>query len=343
MNKILDRGKSKGGSYVEKEGLRTAVIALGGNAILQSGQRGTFEEQAHNVDNAVGQIISIIKEGYRVILTHGNGPQVGNILIQNEEASDLVPAMPLDVCGAKTQGLIGYMIQNSLRRQLNDNEIKASVVTVITQVKVNKEDPAFSNPTKPVGPFYSADKAKRFIKEKGEAWVEDSNRGWRKVVPSPEPIDIIEKDVISKLVEEGVIVIASGGGGIPVIEDSKGNLKGIEAVIDKDLAGQKLAQGIEADLFMILTDVSNASLNYSKTNEKKLHKVSLSDIRKYSEEGHFKAGSMAPKVEACMKFVEECGKPAVISSLDESSRAISFHVGTVIFPDEKEEVIIMDS
>lgn len=308
------------------------VIALGGNAILQPGQRGTYEEQMYNIEVACKQIVELIKKGFQVVVTHGNGPQVGNILIQNEKGAEQVPKMPLSVCGAESQGMIGYMIQQTLRKTLIENGYKNEVATVITQVAVSKDDPSFKNPSKPVGPFYSEEKARAEM-AKGEAWIEDAGRGWRKVVPSPEPKMIVEAGIIRKLVNEEVLVIASGGGGIPVVEASKDIYIGVDAVIDKDLAGQRLAVDIGADLFVILTDVSGVAINYKKENETWLRNITLEEVHAYETEGHFKKGSMGPKVKACVKFVELTNKPAIISSLDKLVEAVEDKAGTKIMPD----------
>lgn len=308
---------------------KTIVIALGGNAILQPGQKGTDKEQIENVYKTCVQIALMIREGYRVVITHGNGPQVGNILIQNCAGSDKVPAMPLDICGSESQGLIGYMMQQQLTNTLADMGLNIPVVTVVTQMVVDKEDPAFNKPTKPVGPFYSREHAEDAMREKGEHWIEDAGRGWRKVVPSPDPIRIIEIDAILKLIESGYIVIANGGGGIPVIEENN-RYQGVEAVIDKDFGGERLAYNVKADTFMILTDVPKVYINYKKPEEKALDRVTVEEIERYQKEGHFKAGSMGPKVEACRRFVVNGGKHAVITSLDTALDALNGQAGTRI-------------
>jgi len=306
----------------------TIVVALGGNAILRPGQKGTAEDQFANVKATCERIARMVKQGYRVVVTHGNGPQVGNILIQNLHSQDLVPAMPLDVCGAKSQGLIGYMIQQSLRNELAKEGLNTPVVTVLTQVIVDENDPAFQNPTKPIGPFYTEEEAKRYAKERGETWKEDSGRGWRKVVPSPLPVEIVEKFSISALIREGAVVIAAGGGGIPVIQ--KGNtLHGIEAVIDKDLASSKLARDIKADILMILTDVERVAINYRTPSEAYLTAITVDEAKKYMDEGQFGAGSMGPKVQAAIDFAS-CGKTSIIASLTRSLDALEGKTGTTI-------------
>lgn len=308
---------------------KTIVIALGGNAILQPGQNGTVDEQMENVDSTAEQVAELIAQGHRVVITHGNGPQVGALLIQQEAGRDRVPPMPLDVCGAESQGQIGYMLQQSIGKMLARRSIQRPVATVITQMVVDPNDPAFANPTKPVGPFYSAAYAEQRMKETGEKWIEDAGRGWRRVVPSPDPIRIVEQDAILSLVRTGAIVIANGGGGIPVIE--KGGLyKGVEAVIDKDLGGECLARDVGADVLLILTDVAHVALHYKTPHQVDLHTVQLDDLIRYQQEGHFKAGSMGPKVEACRRFVERGGEAAIIAQLDRAVEAIHGNAGTRI-------------
>lgn len=307
----------------------TIVVALGGNAILQPGQKGTHQEQIKNVHKTCLQIAAMIEEGHRVVITHGNGPQVGNILIQNGAGSDKVPAMPLDICGAESQGLIGYMMQQQLTNILREKNINIPVVTLVTQMVVDKNDPAFLKPTKPVGPFYSKEYAEAAMKEKNEHWIEDAGRGWRKVVPSPNPIRIVEIETILSLINSGYVVIANGGGGIPVIEED-GKYKGVEAVIDKDFGGERLAYNVKADTFMILTDVPWVYINYKKPDEKALSVVTLKEVERYQSEGHFKAGSMGPKVEACRRFIANGGKNAIITSLNTAVGALKGNAGTRI-------------
>ncbi len=309
----------------------TIVIALGGNALLQKGQKGTFEEQLRNARVAARQIVKLVKLGYRIVVTHGNGPQVGAILLQQEAAKDIVPPMPLDACGAMSQGLIGYIIQQSLYNELRREGLSIPVATIVTQTIVRKDDPAFKNPTKFIGPYYSEEEAKRLMKEKGWVMKPDPRGGWRRVVPSPDPVGHIEIEAIKRLVDAGVIVIASGGGGIPVIEEN-GEYRGVEAVIDKDLAAERLATALRADILMILTDVEKVALNYGKPNQKFIDVMTVSEAKKYYEEGHFPPGSMGPKVLAAIRFVENGGKFAVIGHLYKALETLRGETGTRIVP-----------
>lgn len=305
---------------------KRVVVALGGNAILQPKQEGTAEVQFANVIDTCIQLADLIKAGYQLVITHGNGPQVGNILLQNEEAKDKIPPMPLDICGSQTQGFIGYMIQQAMKNLLPQRHVG----TVLTQVLVDAGDSAFQNPTKPIGPFYSKQEAEQLIAQKGYTMVEDSGRGWRRVVPSPDPKAIIEKDLIQALLERDAIVIASGGGGIPVVKDSQGKLRGIEAVIDKDLAGARLGGDVDADILLILTDVEAVAVNWGKPDQRFLHRLSLREARDLAAQGQFKAGSMGPKVEAAIRFVEQGGEQAIIVSLNKAAAALEGHAGTII-------------
>lgn len=308
--------------------MKTVVVALGGNAILQPKQKGTIEEQMANVSYSAQQIVKLIQAGYRVVVAHGNGPQVGNILLQNAAARDQVPAMPLDVCGAESQGLIGYMIQQCIYNELKKAGLDKQVVTVLTQVVVDRNDPAFQNPTKPVGAFYSKEEAEKNMREKGETWIEDSGRGWRKVVPSPAPKEIVEIETIRTLVNSGAVVIAAGGGGIPV-ERKDNELAGVEAVIDKDLASSLLAKELGADVLVIATDVSNVAINWGKPDQKNLERLTIEEAKTYLEEGQFGKGSMGPKVEAALGFVESGGE-AVITSLSNLEAGVKGEKGTRI-------------
>ncbi len=310
------------------------VIALGGNAIERPKQSGRYEEMVQNVRLACESISSIIQQGHEVVLTHGNGPQVGNILIQQERASDIIPPQPLDVLGSMTQGWIGYLIQRELRNVFSRKGIRRRVVSVITQTVVRRDDPAFENPSKPVGPFYTEEQLKA-LDRKGKNFARVMHEGkyyFRRVVPSPDPLRIVEGDTISNLVESGDVVIASGGGGIPVIIDEEGSLSGVEAVIDKDLAAEKLAEAVGAERLLILTNVEYVKLNYGKEGEKDLVSMNAQEARRYLQEGHFAKGSMGPKVLACIRFVEWGGRDGKIAHLEKAIEAMDDKSGTTIVP-----------
>jgi len=308
---------------------------LGGNAILKAHQRGIAEEQLENIRVTCEQILDMIAEGHNIIITHGNGPQVGNLLIQQEGAHSKVPAMPMDVCGAMSQGEIGYMLAQVLHNLFQAKGINRDVLSVITQVMVDSEDPAFKNPTKPVGPFYDVEMKERYEREKDYIIKEvkpGNDRPFRRVVPSPNPLRILEAKALKRLVDVGIIIIASGGGGIPVAMDSKGNYHGVEAVIDKDLAGEKLAEAVIADLLLILTDVEKVFLNFGTPKQRALDLVRLEKAKAYQREGHFSPGSMGPKVEACLRFLEFGGERAIITCLDKASSALEGKAGTHFIP-----------
>lgn len=309
------------------------MIALGGNAIKQAHEKGTYREQVANVETASSQIAEIALKGYDIVITHGNGPQVGNLAIQQEQGEHMVPAQPLFVLGAMTQGQIGFMMQQALHNKLHSNG--KQVATVVTQVLVSRDDSDFMDPTKPVGPYYEEETAKKLAKEND--WVvkqvrPTGDKPWRRVVPSPVPLSIAEAGVIKAMVESGAIVIASGGGGIPVYMDEEGYLRGVDAVIDKDRAGAVLAKEVEADIFLILTDVEYALLNFGTDDEEPVREVSIDRAKRYLGEGHFKAGSMGPKVEAALGFVERGGDHAIITSLDKAVDALEGKTGTHIVP-----------
>ena len=310
------------------------VIALGGNAFLQKGEKGTPEEQWKNVAKAATQIVDLIEEGYKVVITHGNGPQVGNILEWMEALKHKIPPLSMDIAGAMTQGWIGYMLQQSIQNELARRNLadKHRVVTIVNQVKVSPEDPAWTKPTKYVGPYYTEEEAQRLQKEKGWIMKKDPRGGWRRVVPSPQPIDNIEKHAIKTLYENGFIVIASGGGGVPVIE-KHGELKGVEAVIDKDLAGQLLARILNADSFMILTDVEGAYINYGTPEQKLLRKLTVKEAEKLLNQGTFGAGSMGPKVKAAIEFTKHTGNPSYIGHLEKVKEILQEKTGTMIVLD----------
>ncbi|EDY34553.1 carbamate kinase [Aciduliprofundum boonei T469] len=306
------------------------VLAVGGNALLRPGDRGTAEEQMLRARQTAENIYPLFQK-FKVVVTHGNGPQVGAILLQNETAKDVVPPMPLDICGAMSQGEIGYMLEQSFQNVLEEKGVNKDIATVLTRVIVDENDPAFENPTKPIGPFYTEEEAKRLAKEKGWHVVEDSGRGWRRVVPSPMPLEIVEKDVIAELLEKGFGVIAVGGGGIPVIRKGR-KLFGVEGVIDKDLASAVLARDIGADRLIILTSVEKVYLNFGKPEQRGIDEMSVQEAKKYMEEGHFKKGSMYPKILASILYLDNGGKEVLITSPEKVQDASDGKTGTWIYP-----------
>ncbi|MBR0156867.1 MAG: carbamate kinase [Clostridia bacterium] len=307
------------------------VIALGGNALAEAGKPATAEAQLEVVEKTSEYIADIIEKGYNVVLAHGNGPQVGRIVIQNEFASSQTPAMPFDVCGAMSQGYIGYHMQQGLEKVLRARGNHKRVVTLVTQVVVDKDDPKFKNPSKPIGPFYNEATAKQLAEEKGYTMKEDAGRGWRRVVASPMPVEIVELDAVKCLIDGGFIAITVGGGGIPVIKDENGNYVGTAAVIDKDLASEKLAEDIDADALVILTAVENVCINFGKPDQKSLSTMTVAEAREYIAEGQFAPGSMLPKVEAAIKFAEsKPGRKAIITSLDKAVEALEGKAGTTV-------------
>ena len=311
--------------------MKRIVIALGGNALQEAGKPATAEAQLAVVEQTSEYIADIIDKGYEVVIAHGNGPQVGRLVLQNEYANSITPAMPFDVCGAMSQGMIGYHIQQGLSKILHRRGSNAQVATVVTQVVVDKNDPKFLNPSKPIGPFYKEDEAKAIAAEKGYVMKEDAGRGWRRVVASPMPVEIVELDAVKCLVDGGIITVTVGGGGIPVVRDEKGELSGTAAVIDKDLASERLAEDLNADALVILTAVEKVSIHYNKPNQKNLDTLSVAEAKEYIKEGHFAPGSMLPKIEAALKFVEsKPGRKAIITSLDKAVEALEGKAGTTL-------------
>ena len=304
------------------------VAALGGNALIKQGQRGTIKEQFANTFESMGYIADLIKAGHQVVLTHGNGPQVGFIMIQVEAAIGKAPYMPLNIDVAQSQGSMGYMIAQSLKNQLKDHHLDTNVTAVMTQVQVNPGDPAFDHPTKPVGPFYDIEMIKDFEKS-GHIMIEDSGRGWRRVVPSPKPVEIIEAGIIKDLIRDGVIVVACGGGGIPVVE-KQGDLIGVDAVIDKDLVSSLLAVKINADILLFLTSVDKVALNYNTPEQVNLDRLTAADAHRYQAEGQFPSGSMGPKIQAAVEFVEQGGERAIVCRASTVVEALEGKAGTVI-------------
>ena len=298
-----------------------AVLAFGGNALLRSNQKGTYEEQFQNVENTCRQIIPLIRWGYDIVICHGNGPQVGNVMLQHEAGKNEfgIQQMPMDFCGAETQGAIAYLIETALDRVLYTNGLNRRVISLVTRVEVSPKDPMFQNPTKPVGPYYTEEEAKHLAEETGSVYREDpKGRGWRKVVPSPAPMHISNVDIVRRLAREGKIVVTCGGGGIPVIWDH-GGYRGVEAVIDKDLASALCACQIGAEALYILTDVPKVYINFRKPDEQALDVLTVAEAEKYLEEGQFAEGSMAPKVRAAIYFVRKGGRECVITEAGQLS------------------------
>jgi len=295
---------------------KLAVVAFGGNALLRSDQKGNIDEQEQNAYKASEHLLKLVKRKYNIVITHGNGPQVGNLMLSNTAGNKLygLPEMPLDICVAYSQGFIGYILEQQLRNVLESKDMSRDIITIITQVLVNRDDPAFQNPTKPVGPYYTKKEAEKITQETKAVFKEDPRgRGWRKVVASPKPLVINNKKSIEKIARDGHIVIAVGGGGIPTFYARENTLQGIDAVIDKDLASALLAAQINADKFFILTDVPKVCLNYNTPQEKSLERVTIAEAKKYLEEGQFAEGSMAPKIRAAIHFVENSGKDTIIT------------------------------
>ena len=309
---------------------KIAVVALGGNALIRGNEIGTIQQQEKNTYNTLVNLIELLRKDYNIVITHGNGPQVGNILLRNEAGYNeyKIPKMPLDICVADSQGGIGYMIERQMKNILVEHKIRRNVITVVTEVLVDINDPAFKDPTKPVGAFFLREEAELLARANNWVIKEDPRkRGWRRVVASPKPLEIVNKKIIRELVKKGAIVIAAGGGGVPVYRDKKKQLHGIEAVIDKDLASSLLANEIEADAFFILTDVKNAYINFNKPGQKALEKITVEEAKQYLEQGEFSRGSMGPKIEAAIEYVEHGGKETIIT---ESSALGDKDVGTRI-------------
>jgi carbamate kinase len=308
------------------------VISLGGNAILGYGRVGTYSEQLSNVRAACEQVAEIVCQGYEVVLTHGNGPQVGSILRQNELSANKVPPLPLDACGAESQGLIGYMIQQSLANSLHKRGIDKTVVTVVSQVIVESDDPAFAKPSKPIGEFMEEHQAKRLSERLDVTVVKEAGKGWRRVVSSPSPGMIAEAAAVERLISGGCIPIACGGGGVPTLRDRSGNLAGVEAVVDKDLTSQLLATEVRADILLILVDVDGVYLKYGTPEAKLLREMSMTQAEYFLSKGEFAQGSMAPKVEASLRFLRSGGKSVRVGHLNKAVDVLSGNSGTVIYP-----------
>ncbi len=301
---------------------KTIVIALGGNSLIRPSEKGTIEEQYANLWKTAEQLFELLASGNRIVITHGNGPQVGNLLLASEVAKGMVPLMPLDICGAATQGFMGFMIQNTLANCLREARVKHNITTVVTQVIVDKDDPAFKNPSKPIGPFYDLDEARKLQQERGWEIIEDAKRGYRRVVPSPRPMNIQQARIIRSMLDAGEIVVAVGGGGIPAVREKDGSLRSVEAVIDKDYASSRLAIDINADILLILTAVEKVYRDFGLPCQKALDHLNLNEAKELLAEGHFGKGSMEPKIRAAIEFLQESDESAqreVIITLPEAT------------------------
>jgi len=312
--------------------MKSILIAVGGNALIRAGEKGTVSEQLANARRTAGAIIGLIREGYSLVITHGNGPQVGAQLLRSERASDQVPSQTLDVCGAATQGEIGYLLAQSLQDELSATGLRVPVVSLVTRTIVSADDPAMQHPTKPIGPFYTRADAEERRRTLGWQIVEDAARGYRRVVPSPEPVDIVELDVIRDLVEHGVLVIACGGGGIPVVRNNR-MLQGIEAVIDKDRASALLALRLGVEVFAISTDTDFVYLDYKKPTQMALSRVTAAEMEAYYRAGQFPPGNMGPKIESALRFLRQGGREVVITSNEHLCNAVAGSAGTHIVHD----------
>lgn len=304
------------------------LVAFGGNAILRAGQKGTYEEQLDNIRKCCERIVKLYSMGHTIVISHGNGPQVGNLLIQNEKTKEKIPTQPLHSCVAQTQGQLGYMIQNELENEFRRQSLQVETATLLTRVLVDKNDGAFNNCTKPVGPFFPETHAKERIII-GETWFEDSGRGWRRLVPSPQPKKILEINTLKAALKNCGVVIAAGGGGIPVIEENN-QIAGIDAVIDKDLASAVMATGLSLDTLVLLTDIDKVKLNFNKVNEVSISQMTSNEAEAYIKEKQFGAGSMAPKIQAAVDFVRGGGEKAIITCFDQLEAAVKGEAGTII-------------
>lgn len=306
------------------------LVALGGNAILRGSDESSLERQAARIETTARLLADMIAAGHEVVVSHGNGPQVGNILAQNEAARAVVSPRPLDVLGAESQGQIGYLLQQAMANELGRRGLTRTVVSLVTQTVVSEGDPAFSRPTKPIGSFLTAAEARRRMSATGDTWADDAGRGWRRLVPSPRPLAVVEVEAITRLRDAGIVVIAAGGGGVPVVRRGDGRLAGVEGVIDKDLAAAKLAEQLRMDVLLILTDVSGVALDYGRPEQRFLGKVSDAELDRLARLGAFPAGSMGPKVRAAIQFVRSGGKRAVICALDEGVAGLAGMAGTLV-------------
>jgi carbamate kinase len=312
---------------------KTAVVALGGNAITNPDKEDTIANQFANTRRSLDGIVELARAGYKLVITHGNGPQVGNAILRVELARGKAPILPLGICVADTEGGMGYMIEQSLQNRLKKEDIDRPVVTIITQVIVDRDDPQIANPTKFIGQFYSEEDARQFARERDWVVKKDANRGWRRVVPSPLPKSVIASSTIKALVGDGAIVIAAGGGGIPAYIDGDGNLEGLDAVIDKDRASAVLAHEISSEILLILTSIDKVSLNFGTDKEQPLDVMTISEAEGYLKDGHFPPGSMGPKIEAALQFLRNGGKEVIITFFNNAGMALRGEAGTKIVPD----------
>lgn len=306
----------------------TIVVAMGGNAILREDQRGGIEEQIANLEKCTACLARLLETGNRVVITHGNGPQIGNILLRDHTPSAVHPPLPLDVYNAKSQGQLGYMIQRSLLNRCHALGLERDIITLVTQVRVDRNDPGFRIPVKPIGPFYTREEIENLTAENPFPYMEDAGRGYRKIVPSPRPLEIIELNTIRTMINQGKIVIAAGGGGIPVEQGEDGSLVGVEAVVDKDFSAALLAENLNADLLVILTAVEKVCIHFNTPKQKALSTVSAASLTGYLQEDHFPGGSMGPKVEAVLEFVRRTGNEAIITKLESLEAALRGETGT---------------
>ena len=321
---------------------KVAVIAFGGNALLRPQDHGTQEEQFTLSWKATRWLVEIIHRGYELAIVHGNGPQVGNIMIQVEEAITKIPPQSLDVAVAQTQGSMGYMLANQLRNRFNEEQLEKEIAAVLTEVEVDREDPAFESPTKPVGPYFTAYRANLLMQEHGWQMVEDAGRGWRKVVASPMPRRIVGSHLLRRLVENGAVLVAGGGGGIPVYRDVGGYYRGVEAVIDKDYVASILARELEAELFIVLTQVPMVAENFGRPNQRWLRRLPVARAKEMMESHQFPPGSMGPKIQSSIDFVEATGKDVLITDEDSLKRALEGKAGTFLVPDGEIEYATLE-
>jgi carbamate kinase len=315
---------------------KIALIAFGGNALLPENERGLQEEQMRNAQKAAKLMVHVIGKGYELIIVHGNGPQVGNLLIQMEETVNKIPPFSLEVCDAMTEGSMGFMLERAIINELRTRSLDKEVATLVTQVIVDREDPAFQNPTKPVGPFYSKYRAQMLAREKKWTMIEDAGRGYRKVVPSPKPIDVVPKWIVRDLVHAGRVVITAGGGGVPVIINGRGHFRGMEAVIDKDYVSSLIAREVQVDLFVILTNVDRVYLDYGSAQERPVEVMTAAQAGEYLAQGQFPAGSMGPKIEAAVEYIQAGGKEVLITSASHLKAALIKRSGTRIVASREE-------